>query len=386
MTQEWTGNSVHWVVQLRSLLAESAQISTSSIEPGLDVIDLSIGQPDGEPPTAAVTALAGQPQGLHSYAPSAGRHDVRQVIANWCNGTFGLQTAADDILVHHGAKLAVALAVRAFSEAGDTVVVPTPGYPTYWMSAQHSGRRLRWLPLAFEEDYLPSRASLHTAFEGAAMAFLNYPCNPTGSVASTEFFEQVVDIAADTGTVVVHDAAYSALCHQDRPTSLMQVPGAAEVAIEIHSFSKMYNLAGYRIAFTIGKCGSDSLLRRLERTLQLHDTGASQLAQCAAVAAMQAEPDFAAKRRPRDEARTRQMAHGLRDLGCRVSEPKGAFYVWFKPPEGKAGWERIVTEAGVACAPGHAFGPEGEGYIRFSCTASQSELDEALLRLAQLWM
>ena len=104
------------------------------------------------------------------------------------------------------------------------------------------------------------------------------------------------------------------------------------------------------------------------------------------MAAIEDEPDFALKRRSRDHSKTHKMASGLRDLGCLVAEPKGAFYVWFKPPDGKPGWERIVAEARVACAPGHAFGPEGQGYVRFSCTAPQSELDEALLRLAQLWV
>lgn len=367
----------HWVAHLRALLDRSRFSH--------DVIDLSIGQPDGPPPQAVLDMMGNPPPDIHRYPDQLGSDRLRALIADWVTDRLGVPAQADEVALFHGAKIAVALSIHAFTQPGDVVVCPTPGYPTYGSVSRTAGREVRWLRLRPEEGFLPTRKALESAFAGASLAFLNYPNNPTGAVATADFFAHAIEIAHSTGTVLIHDGAYVELAHAGDPLCIHQLPGSEKVAIELHSFSKALHLAGWRVGFALGR---DPLLGRLTRTLQRYDTGASRIAQEAVLRALTSEPAFAEGRHQRDQERTAHMARGLRSLGARLVAPRAAFYLWFRPPAGHDGddaWATIVEQAGIACAPGSHFGPEGEGWIRFCCVRPVEVLDQALERLKTLW-
>jgi LL-diaminopimelate aminotransferase len=349
------------------------------------VIDLGIGQPDGGPPEVVSSVLKAGGAELSRYPESVGSPGLREAISDWVRETYGVRFEPSEVAACHGAKLAVALAPMAFGQNHAPIVVPTPGYPTYCDAVLQSGGTVRWLRLTPEQGFEPTRADLRAAFDGAPMAYLNYPSNPTGAAGSPALFERAVEVATQTGTVIVHDAAYAALRHDGKPLSIFQVAGAADVAVEVHSFSKAFHMAGWRIGFVLAR---RALFDRLIAVLKRNDTGPSRLSQAIAESVLRHDPDFARARHERDRSRTHQVATMLCRLGCRVERPGAGFYVWFRPPEGKGealGWEAIVKRAGVACAPGDAFGPEGAGWVRFSCVLPKAGYDEVFERLRRIW-
>ncbi|MCA9565445.1 MAG: pyridoxal phosphate-dependent aminotransferase, partial [Myxococcales bacterium] len=316
------------------------------------------------------------------YPVPDGAPSFKEHVASWASERHGLSCTSQNVVAVHGAKLAVANAVDAFSAPGDVVVVPTPGYPTYQNMVSERGRSLRWLTLREETGWLPSIDELRTAFRGAKMAYLNYPMNPTGAVANETLLSQVVEVARETGTTIVHDAAYLELAHQHTAPSILAQPGGWDVAIEVHSLSKAFHLCGWRVGFVLG---AGDKLAEIRRVLGLVDTGPSRASQLMAEVAMSTASDFPEGRRARDAERTGYMARILSELGCHVTAPGATFYLWFRPPEGKDGWDEIVKRAGVACAPGEAFGPAGKGWVRFSCIQPITTYDEVGRRLAALW-
>lgn len=362
----------HWALRLRDMCAECTAYP--------DIIDLGIGQPDGDPPEAVRRALATPPTTAHHYPAALGSGSLRAAISDWVGARFGLSYGPSEVVVTHGSKLAVALSTLAFAGPGGRVVVPDPGYPTYAQAARRIGAEVRWLHLS-APDFLPGEAELDAAFAGADMAFFNYPNNPTGAVADEATFDRLIAAARAHGTVLVHDAAYIDLVHEGRGLSLLSRPGADEVAVELHSLSKAFHLAGYRVGFALGRA---PLLARLERVLAEMDTGASNLAQILAEVALREHPTFAEERRARDRRRTESMGQALRGMDCELTIPRASFYLWFRPPGPQLAWERIVREAGIACAPGEAFGPAGADWIRLSCVQPDLAYDEAIRRLSRL--
>lgn len=368
----------HWVEKLAEL---TTQHNTYD-----HIIDLSVGQPDGTPPSAVSESLARLGSDFNTYPPSRGSRALRTAISDWVSNRYELVFGPDEILVTHGAKLAVALAPLAFTSPGDTVVAPTPGYPTYSAACRQLDRRVRWLELNPETRYEPSAGELEAAFDQAEMAYLSYPSNPTGVAGSERLFRDAIAVAEATKTILVHDAAYAELRHDGRRLSIFKVPGADEVAVELHSLSKSFHLAGYRIGFAVAR---PPLLTRLAQVVGAMDTGAARISQYLAEVALRSEPDFSSQRAERDQRRTTAMARGLSALGCDVIEPDSSFYVWFRPSatqlDAGRGWEAVVRHAGIACAPGSAFGPRGDGWIRFSCATNERRFKEVFERLERLW-
>jgi len=362
---------VNWVTELRALLAQR--------DDDQPLIDFGIGQPDGLMPEAATRALASLPPDVHHYPASLGAEPLRTAASAWLLARFGASVPPDGVAVTHGSKLAIALAAGAFARGG-SVVVPTPGYQTYRAAALAAGATVRWLTLD-APTFLPERGAVEAAFEGADLAYLNYPCNPTGVCADRQTLQMIVDVARATGTVIVHDAAYLDLVYAGDGVSMLALEGAAGVVVEVHSLSKAFHLAGFRIGFA---AGDPVLLDRLGRALTAADTGASRVAQHVAQAVLTQQPDHAEARRARDRSRTTEMANALRRLGCEVATPGAGFYVWFKPPA-PVTWRDIVSQAGIACAPGGAFGPAGDGWVRFACVRDDRAYDGAVLRLASLF-
>jgi LL-diaminopimelate aminotransferase len=368
----------HWILRLREQLA--ARPSTPP------VCDLGVGQPDGAPPSCVREVLARPPVEHSPYPDPIGAPSLRAAAAAWLSARYGLELEASEVLVVHGTRLPIALAPLAFTAPGDVVVCPTPGYPTYAQGARALGREVRWLRLEREAGYVAGEGALDEAFAGAALAWLAYPSNPTGAAAGAEALDAAVRAARRHGTVLLHDAAYAELRHDGSRYSALARPDAGERVVELFSLSKCFHLAGWRIGLAVAR---RPLLERLTRVVTLFDSGASRAAQALAEAVLREAPAFAAERRARDRDRTRRMADGLRRLGCTVAPPEAAFYVWFRPPEAALaaglGWDAIVRDAGIACAPGEAFGPEDGDWVRFSVVVDEDVIDEVLERLTRLW-
>ncbi|MBN2495820.1 MAG: LL-diaminopimelate aminotransferase [Deltaproteobacteria bacterium] len=355
---------------------------------GLDVISLSIGDPDlptPEPIVEAARAALADPS-LHRYPDYAGSARFRQACADWLEMRFGQRFDPQrEILGLIGSKEGIAHLPLAVCNPGDVLLCPEPGYPVYAAAAQLAGAEVHALALRAERGFLPDLDAVPAGICGRARAlWINYPHNPTGAVAGLDFYARAVDFCARHELVLCADAAYSEIGFEGyRASSVFEVPGAREVAVEFHSMSKTFNMTGWRIAFVAGRPDVIAPLGALKSNL---DSGPFGVVQAAAVAALELGPG------PRDavcevyQRRRDRLVEGLRAAGLAPSCPRATFYVWVPVPGGDdVGFAaRLVEQLGVLVAPGSGFGPSGAGYVRFSLTVADSRLDEAVERLEKL--
>jgi LL-diaminopimelate aminotransferase len=311
----------------------------------------------------------------------------REAAAEWFARCFGVKLdPATEVVTLIGSKEAIAHFPLAFVNPGDVVLVPTPAYPVYHIGTLFAGGETYYLPLLAENDFRPDLSRIpEEVLSRARILWLNYPNNPTTAVVTREWLAQVVDFAREHGLIVAHDAAYSELYYEDYvPPSILEVPGAREVAIEFHSLSKTYCMTGWRIGFAVG---NPELVKGLLTVKNNVDSGGFQAVQEAGIAALTGPQDCVAEHRRIFDERRRVMLEGLRKLGFEVYPPRATFYLWVKVPEGYTSAEfcaRLIEEAGIVVTPGNGFGEPGEGYFRIALTVGKERLEEALTRLASL--
>jgi len=354
---------------------------------GADVIRLDIGDPDLPPAAPVLEALAtsAADSSHHGYPGYRGLPVLRRAIADTYLARFGVTLDPDsEIVPLAGSKEGIVHLALAILDPGDTVLVPDPGYAPYTMGALLAGADVVTLPLLPERGFLPALDSIPAdVADAASMIWLNYPNNPTGAIADLDFLAEAVAFARDHDLLICFDAPYADVTYSDYAApSILQVPGARDVAVEFNSLSKTYNMAGWRIGMAVGNAEVLAALARLKSNV---DSGMFHPLQDAAVAALSLDPAWIAERNALYAERMDVMVAGLFGLGLSVPMPRAALYLWVPVPEGETAEElatRWLEEAGVAVAPGSFFGPSGKDFVRISVTAPLPRIREALTRLA----
>lgn len=354
---------------------------------GIDVITFGIGDPDLPTPSPILKALhhaADDPQN-HRYPETEGLPELRAAIAAWYKRRFGIDLDPDtEVLPLIGAKEGIAHIALCFIDPGGVALVPDPGYPVYAMGTMFAGGESHFLPLREENDWLPDLDAIPAeVLERATILWINYPNNPTGAVASLEFFEKVVAFAKRHNLVVCHDNAYSEVGYDGyEPPSFLQAHGAREVGIEFHSFSKSYNMTGWRIAMAVGNRDVINALMRVKSNI---DSGIPQAIQRMAIEAISGDQSVTAENAAILERRRDRIVAALLRIGLRVQKPKAGMYVWARVPYGMTSIDfarRLLEDQAVVVTPGNGYGTAGEGYVRLSLTTPDDKLEEGLQRIA----
>lgn len=370
------------------LFIEIDRRKRAAIAAGKDVIDFGVGDPDRPTPTFIIDRMARtiyDPRN-HRYPYDAGYPEFKQAAASWLAGRFGVRVdPAAEILTLIGSKEGLGHLPLAVLNPGEMALVPTPGYPVYNAATLFAGGVTHWMPLAEERGFLPDLDAIPAGvLAKTRLMFLNYPNNPTGAVASVEFFEKAVALARRHGFLICSDAPYSETFFDDndRPPSILQVPGAKECCIEMHSLSKTFNMTGWRIAFAVGNADVLAALAKVKGNMDSGAFGAVQ--QAAALALEQIDhPDVAAIRRTYRERRD-ALVPVLRQAGFATAMPRATFFVWSRCPAGYDSMgcaTKLLEEAAIVAIPGVGFGPQGEGYVRFALTVEVDRIGEAGRRM-----
>ena len=365
--------------------AELARLKAKAREEGADLIDFGIGDPDQPTPAHIVAALceAARDPSTHQYDETGkGLPEFRRAVASWYRARFGVSLDPDrEVLRLIGAKEGIAHLAWTVLNPGDVALIPDPGYPVYKVASMFAGGELHFMPLPQADGYLPDLQAIPPQALGRArLIYLCYPNMPTGAVAGVDFYRRLVEFAAGRNLLVCLDMAYSELYYDGhQPQSLLQVEGAKEVAIEIHSLSKTYNMTGWRIGFAVGNAEALNALEKLKSNV---DSGAFMAIQRAAVAALTGPQDGPEKVRAIYQRRRDLLVDGLARIGWRIPKPKATCYVWAPVPRGYSSAalaEALLREAGVLVTPGSAYGEHGEGYVRFSLTVQGGRPEERIV-------
>ncbi len=362
------------------------QKKREALSKGVDLIDLSIGDPDLATPDFIVESLrkaAGDPDN-HHYPSSAGMMSFREAVARWYDRRRSIKLdPASEVVSLIGSKEAVGHMPLAYINPGDVVLVPSPGYPVYETGTMFAGGACHFMPLTEENAYLPDLDAIPAdVCKRARLMWLNYPNNPTAALAPREFFEGAIKFAKEHDIIIVHDAAYSEMYFDgNKPLSFMEVDGAREVGIEMHSLSKTYSMTGWRIGYAVGNSEIIAGLSKIKSNL---DSGVFQAIQMAAITALDSDESVLDALRQTYQDRRDAMYDGLKGAGFEVNRPGATFYLWMKVPgkQSSADYAALVLErAGVLATPGSGFGGPGEGYIRFALTAGVERIKEAVKRI-----
>ncbi|EKP93747.1 LL-diaminopimelate aminotransferase [Thermaerobacter subterraneus] len=373
------------------LFAELDRLQAEAAARGVDVISLGIGDPDQPTPPHIVEALqkAAADPANHPYPSYAGSRRFRQAVARWFEGRFGVRLDPEgEVLALIGSKEGLAHVIWAYVDPGDVVLVPDPGYPVYKAHTLLAGGEPYVLPLREERGWLPDLEQVPPdVARRAKLLFLNYPNNPTGAVATLEFYRQVVEFARTYDLLVIQDAAYTEVGEPGyRAPSILQAEGARDVALEFHSLSKPFNMTGWRIGFAVGQAG---LLRPLATLKTNTDSGQFTAIQEAAVVALeQTPPTWFQRLAQLYEARKELVLRTLHEVGIAATRPRATFYIWARVPERFPSdgdfAAFLLREAGVVVSPGSAYGDHGAGYFRVSLTVPDARLAEAMDRLRRV--
>ncbi|MFD1713800.1 aminotransferase class I/II-fold pyridoxal phosphate-dependent enzyme [Amnibacterium flavum] len=350
---------------------------------GVDVIDASKGNPDLPTPEHIVRAMhaAVADPANHGYPSFTVRAGVREGVVERYRIDHGVELDPEtQVAAFHGSHEGLMAAVAALVDSGETLVLPDPGYPAYRSAAELAGARVELLPLDRESGYQP-HFSVLTELPEAAAVLLNYPNNPTGALATLDTFAKAHAESRRLGAAFIHDFAYSTLgSHGVRPLSALTT--GVEGNIEVSTLSKAYNMAGWRFGYAVGDPDLIAAMKRYQSHAYSTIFGATQ---DAAAAALSGDQSAAVELVEVYERRRNLVVGALREQGWDVFEPEGAFFVWFRSPDpddvAYAG--RLLTEHGVAVAPGSGFGSLGRGYLRLGLVHPEQTLSTLVERLAE---
>jgi LL-diaminopimelate aminotransferase len=368
------------------LFAEIERIIKEKKAQGIDLISLSIGDPDLPPPPFVIEALKEEVANLknHNYSFSQGEPDFREAVAEWCKKRFNVDLQQDQVVALLGSKEGIANIARAFINPGDKVLVPDPAYPVYANGSTilNDGTAVP-MPLLEENGFKPDFEAVNA--KNAKMMFLNYPNNPTAATVDKKFLKQAVDFAKDNNIILCYDNAYSEITYDGyRAPSILEVDGAMDVAIEFHSLSKTFNMTGDRIAFAVG---NKQLVSGLTKVKSQIDSGPPVYTQKVAVKALAAytsnePPEFLKKNNQILQERRDLLVETLCKIGYKCDKPKATFYVWVNCKGDSMRFATKLLDVGVAVTPGIGFGKYGEGYARITFTQPKERIIEACNRIA----
>lgn len=353
---------------------------------GEDVIDLSMGNPDGPTPQHIVDKLveAAQRQDTHGYSVSKGIPRLRRAISTWYQRRYGVELDPDsEAIVTIGSKEGLAHLMLACLERGDTVLVPNPSYPIHIYGAIIAGADIRSVRMTPGVDFFAElERAIRELTPKPKMLVIGFPSNPTAQCVELEFFERIVALARQHNILVVHDLAYADIVFDNyKAPSIMQVPGARDVAVEFFTMSKSYNMAGWRIGFMVG---NKELVHALARIKSYHDYGSFTPIQVASIVALEGPQDCVEEIRKTYQKRRDVMAKGLHDIGWMVEVPRASMYIWAKIPDAYAGLgsieftRRLLEGAKIAVAPGIGFGDYGDDHVRIALIENEHRLRQAV--------
>jgi LL-diaminopimelate aminotransferase len=353
---------------------------------GIDVISLSMGDPDLPAPQAVIDRLCETLQDPENtrYPEYRGIRALHEAIAGWFERRFGVQLRPErDILPLLGSKEGLAYVAQAVLNAGDISLIPDPYYTVYITGSTSVGAQPYLLPITAENGYLPDLENIpRDVLAKARLLWLNYPNNPTTACANPEFFEQAVAFARRHNLVILHDMAYAEVYYEDyRPMSILQIPGAFEVAVELHSLSKTYNMAGFRVGMLVGNAELVDAVGRLKSNI---DSGMFRPIQYAAIEALHLEDTWIVERNAIYRHRRDILVEGCNAIGMQAQMPKAGLYVWARIPEGWTSRDfanSLFENTGVFLTSGTNFGDAGEGYVRISLTAPVERIETAISRM-----
>jgi len=372
------------------VFAEMEKLINEKRKQGLDLISLSIGDPDLPPPPFILEAFrkeAADPKN-HNYSFSQGEPEFRQAVASWYKKRFRVDLNPEmEVIALIGSKEGIANVTRAFINSGDRVLVPDPAYPVY----ANGGALLSDgipipMPLLEENGFTPDLEAITE--RKAKMIFLNYPNNPTGAVVDKVFLKRIVEFAEENNIIVCYDNAYSEITFDGyKAPSILQVEGGKEVAIEFHSCSKTFNMTGDRIGFAVG---NERLVKGLTKVKSQIDSGPPLYIQKVAVKALESytsdkPPEHLQKMNQIYKERRDVLVEGLNSLGFKCCKPKATFYVWLNCVCDSMDFAAKLLETGVIVTPGIGFGEQGKNYVRISITRPKEEIKEARERMAKIF-
>lgn len=358
---------------------------------GMDVIRLDMGSPDLPPLEFIIESLvkfARQPD-MHGYGQSGGTVSLRKAFASYYQTRFSIELdPAREVLGLIGSKEGIFNLSQVLIDPGDLVLLPDPAYPVYRAGALISQAEIFELPLLSKNGFLPDLDEIpDEVAQRAKLMWLNYPNNPTGAIAPISFFKEVVAFAKKNNIVIAHDAPYVDVCFDSYiAPSILQVPGAMEVAVEFNSLSKTYNMAGWRVGVAVGNAEIIRLLRTYKSQL---DSSHFKPIMLAAESALLDDQTWIQGRNKVYQRRRDIIVKTLDDLGFHVDIPKASLYVWAKLPDPWqdciAFCDLLLQETGVSITPGAVYGDSGKGFVRFSLVTPVERLIEAMLRMKE-WM
>jgi len=370
------------------LFAEIDKKKKAALAAGRDVINLGVGDPDQPTPDFIIEALkqAAHDPRTHQYALDEGSPELRQTISTWCSERFGISLDPEsEILPLIGSKEGIAHLPLAVVDPGDVCLVPEPCYPPYRSGTIFAGAVPIYMDLTLENDFLPDLDAIDPRVARAAkIIYVNYPNNPTAAVAGLDFYQRLVAFAREYDVLICSDLAYSEMYFDEPSHSVLEVPGAKDVTIEMHSLSKTFNMTGWRIGFAAGNADAIAALGKLKSNL---DSGIFGAIQHAAVAALRDKSDFIPRQREMYRRRRDALVDGLASLGLKANRPAATFYVWIQVPQGYTSEQfctRLLEEADIVMTPGNGFGRPGEGFARAALTVSEERIRQAVERIAKL--
>jgi len=357
----------------------------------IDVIDLGMGNPDGATPRVIVNKLveAARNARNHRYSQSRGIARLREAITIRYRANYGVDLDPDrEAIVTIGAKDALAHLLFAVVGPGDAVVSPNPAYPIHQYGVIMAEGHACMLPMPNAATFLNRLEELYrTSTRKPRLVLISFPHNPTTTCVDLDFFREVVSLSREHGTLVVHDFAYADLGFDGyRPPSILQVEGAKEVAVEIFSMSKSYNMAGWRVGFCLGNPKVIAALARIKSYL---DYGVFQPIQIAAIIALRECEEDTRKICATYQRRRDALVTGLKRAGWVVEKPRGSMFLWAPLPEryraaGSLEFAKLLLEkAQVAVSPGIGFGPLGEGHVRFALVENEQRIRQATRTIGQ---
>lgn len=369
------------------------ELKAQARQRGEDIVDFGMGNPDQPTPQHIVDKLteAAQRGDTHRYSVSRGIPRLRRAICNWYRERYDVELDMEsEAIVTIGSKEGLAHLALATLGPGDAVLVPNPAYPIHPYGVVIAGADIRHVPMIPGGDFFAElQKAIRDTFPKPKMLVLNFPSNPTGHCVEREFFEEVVAIARKEGIWIVHDIAYAEIVFDGyKAPSILEVPGAKDVAVECYSLSKTYNMPGWRVGFV---CGNPELIAALARMKSYLDYGMFTPIQVAAITALEGPQDCVEEIRDTYRRRRDVLCDGLNAAGWPVDPPRATMFVWARIP---AAWremgslefsKKLLQEAGVAVSPGIGFGSYGDEYVRFSLIENEHRTRQAIRGIKQMF-
>jgi alanine-synthesizing transaminase len=364
----------------------TAELKMAARRRGEDIIDMSMGNPDGATPQHIVDKLVETVQrpDTHGYSASKGIPRLRRAISHWYKQRYDIDIDPDsEAIVTIGSKEGLAHLMLATLDRGDTVLVPNPSYPIHIWGAVIAGADIRSVRMSPGVDFFAElERAIRESYPKPKMMVLGFPSNPTAQCVELEFFERVVKLAKEHDILVVHDLAYADIVYDGwKAPSIMQVPGARDVAVEFFTLSKSYNMAGWRIGFMVG---NKELVSALARIKSYHDYGSFTPVQVAAIAALEGDQTCVSEICAQYQRRRDVLVKGLNEAGWPVEKPKASMYIWARIPEaylhlGSLEFSRqLLDKAKVCVSPGIGFGEYGDDYVRFALIENEARIRQGL--------